>query len=78
MHDFSPEIMIITILSLVVFSDALANKIKIPSVFLLLVGSYLIYTYVKVAVPINMAEHFDTIILFCIPLIFMGDALHLH
>lgn len=78
MHSFSPEIMIITILSLVVFSDALANKIKIPSVFLLLIGSYLIYTYVKVAVPINMAEHFDTIILFCIPLIFMGDALHLH
>jgi CPA1 family monovalent cation:H+ antiporter len=78
MHDFAPEIMIITILSLVVFSDALANKIKIPSVFILLIGSYLIYTYVKVAVPINMAEHFDTIILFCIPLIFMGDALHLH
>jgi len=78
MHSFAPEIMLITILSLVVFSDALANKIKIPSVFLLLIGSYLIYTYVKVAVPINMAEHFDTIILFCIPLIFMGDALHLH
>jgi len=78
MHSFAPEIMIITILSLVVFSDALANKIKIPSVFLLLIGSYLVYTYVKVAVPINMAEHFDTIILFCIPLIFMGDALHLH
>ncbi len=78
MHSFAPEIMIITILSLVVFSDALANKMKIPSVFLLLIGSYLIYTYVKVAVPINMAEHFDTIILFCIPLIFMGDALHLH
>ncbi len=78
MHSFAPEIMLITILSLVVFSDALANKMKIPSVFLLLIGSYLIYTYVKVAVPINMAEHFDTIILFCIPLIFMGDALHLH
>ena len=78
MHSFAPEIMIITILSLVVFSDALANKIKIPSVFLLLIGSYLIYTYAKAAVPINMAEHFDTIILFCIPLIFMGDALHLH
>ncbi len=78
MHSFAPEIMIITILSLVVFSDALANKIKIPSVFLLLIGSYLIYIYVKIAVPINLAEHFDTIILFCIPLIFMGDALHLH
>ena len=78
MHNFAPEIVLITILSLVVFSDALANKLKIPSVFLLLIGSYTIYTYFKVAVPIDLAQHFDTIILFCIPLIFMGDALHLH
>jgi len=78
MHSFAPEIVLITILSLVVFSDALANKIKIPSVFILLVGSYIIYTYFKVAVPIDLAANFDTIILFCIPLIFMGDALHLH
>ncbi len=78
MHDFAPEIVLITILSLVVFSDALANKIKIPSVFILLIGSYVIYTYFKAAVPIDLAAHFDTIILFCIPLIFMGDALHLH
>jgi CPA1 family monovalent cation:H+ antiporter len=78
MHSFAPEIVLITILSLVVFSDALANKIKIPSVFILLIGSYVIYTYFKVAVPIDLAANFDTIILFCIPLIFMGDALHLH
>jgi CPA1 family monovalent cation:H+ antiporter len=78
MHNFAPEIVLITILSLVVFSDALANKIKIPSVFILLIGSYVIYTYFKAAVPIDLAAHFDTIILFCIPLIFMGDALHLH
>ena len=78
MHSFAPEIMIITILSLVVFSDALANKLKIPSVFLLLVGSYIIYTYFKEAVPIDLPQYFDVIILFCIPLIFMGDALHLH
>jgi len=30
------------------------------------------------AVPIDMKDMFDTIIIFCIPLIFMGDALHLH
>ena len=78
MHSFAPEIILITILSLVIFSDAIANKIKIPSVFLLLIGSYLVYTYFKAAVPIDLPEHFDTIILFCIPLIFMGDALHLH
>jgi len=78
MHSFAPEIVLITILSLVVFSDALANRIKIPSVFILLIGSYVIYTYFKVAVPIDLVAHFDTIILFCIPLIFMGDALHLH
>lgn len=77
MHSFAPEIVLITILSLVIFSDALANKIRIPSVFLLLMGSYLIYTYFKAAVPIDMAAYFDTVILFCIPLIFMGDALHL-
>jgi len=77
MHNFSPEIILITILSLVIISDILANLLKIPSVFILLIGSYLVYTYVKVAVPIDLYQHFDTIILFCIPLIFMGDALHL-
>ncbi len=78
MYNFAPEIILITILSLVVFSDALASKLKIPSVFLLLIGSYVIYTYLPMAVPIDLKQYFDTIILFCIPLIFMGDALHLH
>ncbi|MDQ7086076.1 MAG: cation:proton antiporter [Sulfurovum sp.] len=78
MHSFAPEIILITILGLVVFSDAIANKLKIPSVFILLIGSYTIYTYVPMAVPIDLTQHFDAIILFCIPLIFMGDALHLH
>jgi len=78
MHSFAPEILLITILSLLILSDTIANRLKIPSVFLLLIGSYLIYTYFKAAVPIDMAANFDTIILFCIPLIFMGDALHLH
>jgi len=78
MHSFAPEILLITILSLVVFSDALANRLKIPSVFILLIGSYLVYTYFRVAVPIDLSENFTTVILFCIPLIFMGDALHLH
>ncbi len=78
MHSFAPEIILITILGLVVFSDALAFKLKIPSVFILLIGSYTIYTYVPMAVPIDLKQHFDAIILFCIPLIFMGDALHLH
>ena len=77
MHSFAPEILLITILSLVVASDALANRLKIPSVFILLIGSYLVYTYFKPAVPIDLTEHFTTVILFCIPLIFMGDALHL-
>ena len=78
MHSFAPEIILITILGLVIFSDALATKLKIPSVFILLIGSYTIYTYVPMAVPIDLKSYFDTIILFCIPLIFMGDALHLH
>jgi CPA1 family monovalent cation:H+ antiporter len=78
MHSFAPEITLITILSLVILSDAIANRFKIPSVFILLIGSYLVYTYFKAAVPIDLASNFSTIILFCIPLIFMGDALHLH
>jgi CPA1 family monovalent cation:H+ antiporter len=78
MHSFAPEILLITILSLVIFSDAVANRLKIPSVFILLIGSYLVYTYFKAAVPIDLAQNFSTVILFCIPLIFMGDALHLH
>ena len=78
MHSFAPGIILITILGLVVLSDALANKFKIPSVFLLLIGSYTVYTYVPMAVPLDLPHYFDTIILFCIPLIFMGDALHLH
>jgi len=77
MHSFAPEILLITILSLVVLSDALASRLKIPSVFILLIGSYLVYTYFKAAVPIDLASDFSTVILFCIPLIFMGDALHL-
>jgi len=77
MHSFAPEIMLITILSLVVLSDVLAHRLKIPSVFLLLTGSYLVYLYFKEAVPIDLTHHFDAVILFCIPLIFMGDALHL-
>jgi len=77
MHSFAPEILLITILSLVILSDAIASRLKIPSVFILLISSYLVYTYFKAAVPIDLKEHFDTVILFCIPLIFMGDALHL-
>lgn len=78
MHSFAPEILLITILGVVVLSDAISEKLKIPSVFLLLGGSYLLYTFVKAAVPIDLKLHFDAVILFCIPLIFMGDALHLH
>jgi len=78
MHSFAPEITLITILSLVILSDTIATRLKIPSVFLLIGGSYIVYTYFKAAVPIDLVHYFDAIILFCIPLIFMGDALHLH
>jgi monovalent cation:H+ antiporter, CPA1 family len=78
MHSFAPEILLITILALVVLSDTLAERLKVPSVFLLLIGSYLVYHFVPVAVPLDLRRHFDTVILLCIPLIFMGDALHLH
>ena len=77
MHSFAPEITLITILGIVIFSEAISSKFKIPSVFILLIGSFLIYTMFKVAVPLDLVNNFSTIILFCIPLIFMGDALHL-
>ena len=77
MHSFAPEILLITILGLVVLSDAIATKLKIPSVFLLLIGSYIVYTNFKVLVPIDLKQHFDEVIIFGIPLIFMGDSLHL-
>ena len=77
MHDFSAEILLITILGLVVVSDGLAKRLKIPAVFLLLMGSYVIYHYLPMAVPIDLKQSFDAVIIFSIPLIFMGDALHL-
>jgi len=78
MHNFALEITTITVLSLVVFSNALSAKLRIPSVFLLLIGSYLIYTMLPHFVPLDLKNGFDTLIIFCIPLIFMADALHLH
>ncbi len=78
MHSFAIEITTITVLSLVIFSNALSAKLKIPSVFVLLIGSYLIYTLFPHFVPIDLKEEFDALIIFFIPLIFMADALHLH
>ena len=78
MHSFALEITTITVLSLVIFSNALSDKLKIPSVFLLLIGSYLVYTLLPHFIPLDLKNGFDTLIVFCIPLIFMADALHLH
>ncbi len=78
MHSFAPEITLITVLATVILSDALATRLRIPSVFLLLALSFLLYRFVPAAIPIDLVGAFDTVILFCIPLIFMGDALHLH
>lgn len=77
MHNFNIEILLITILGLVVLSDAIATKLKIPSVFLLLIGSYVVYTHFKILVPIDLKHNFDEVIIFAIPLVFMGDSLHL-
>ena len=78
MHSFALEITTITVLSLVVLSNAISAKIQIPSVFLLLSGSYAIYALYPALVPIDLKGSFDEVIIFCIPLIFMADALHLH
>ena len=77
MHGFALEITTITVLSLVILSNALSAKLKVPSVFILLIGSYLVYTLLPHFVPLDLKNGFDTLIIFCIPLIFMADALHL-
>ncbi len=77
MHDFSLEVLLITLLGTVVISDFVSSKLKIPAIFLLLGSAYLLYTYVTFTVPIDLYPHFDAIVLFCIPMIFMADALHL-
>ncbi len=78
MHSFSIEITVMTILLLVIVSNAISSKLKIPSVFLLLVGSYSIYAFFPQAIPIDLKSEFDALVIFAIPLIFMADALHLH
>jgi len=78
MHSFAVEITVITILMLVIVSNALSTRTRIPSVFLLLGGSYIIYTFFPAAIPIDLRTQFDELVVFAIPLIFMADALHLH
>jgi len=77
MHDFSLQITLITILSLVAISRQLTNKLNIPLVFSLLFGSYAVYHYLPVAVPIDLGHNFDSILIFLIPLLFLADAIHL-
>jgi CPA1 family monovalent cation:H+ antiporter len=77
-HSFAIEITVMTVLMLVILSSAVAAKTKIPSVFLLLIGSYAIYTFVPQAIPLDLKNEFDALVVFAIPLIFMADALHLH
>jgi len=78
MHSFSIEITVMTILLLVIVSNALASRFRIPSVFLLLIGSYSIYMFFPQMIPIDLKGEFDSLVIFAIPLIFMADALHLH
>ncbi len=78
MHSFAVEITVITILVLVIVSNAISTKTHIPSVFLLLGGSYAIYTLFPEAIPVDLKSEFDSLVIFAIPLIFMADALHLH
>jgi CPA1 family monovalent cation:H+ antiporter len=78
MHSFAIEITVMTILLLVIVSNAVAVHTRIPSVFLLLIGSYSIYAFFPQAIPLDLKNDFDALVVFAIPLIFMADALHLH
>ncbi len=78
MHSFAIEMTVMTILLLVIVSNAVSSKLRIPSVFLLLAGSYAMYTFLPQAIPVDLKTDFDALVIFAIPLIFMADALHLH
>lgn len=77
MHDFTMQITLITILSLVAFSRQLTNKLNIPVVFSLIFGSYAIYQFVPHWFPADLSSNFDEILIFSIPLMFLADAIHL-
>ena len=77
MHDFTMQITLITILTLVAISRQLTNKFNIPVVFSLLFGSYTIYQFFPTLFPADLSSNFDNILIFLIPLMFMADAIHL-
>jgi len=77
MHDFTMQITLITILTLVAISRQLTNKLNIPVVFSLLFGSYTIYQFFPNLFPVDLKDNFDKILIFLIPLMFLADAIHL-
>lgn len=77
MHDFTMQITLITILTLVAISRQLTNKLNIPVVFSLLFGSYIIYQLAPGLFPADLSSNFDSILIFSIPLMFLADAIHL-
>jgi len=76
-HDFTMQITLITILTLVAISRQLTNKLNIPVVFSLLFGSYTIYQFFPNLFPADLSKNFDNILIFSIPLMFLADAIHL-
>ena len=77
MHDFTMQITLITILTLVAVSRQLTYKLNIPVVFSLLFGSYAIYQFFPGLFPADLKDNFDNILIFSIPLMFLADAIHL-
>ena len=77
MHDFTMQITLITILTLVAISRQLTNKLNIPVVFSLLFGSYTINQFFPDLFPADLTANFDEILIFSIPLMFLADAIHL-
>jgi len=77
MHHAELPIALIVIASIILISKLLQEKVKIPLPYSFISLSYLVYQNFPHILPESFKTNFDENILFLIPLIFMGDILHL-
>ena len=77
MEHMTIEIAFLTMIGIYLFSSLLQKYIKIPLPHSIIAMSYIIYQVKPELLDIHTNEHFDTIILFLIPVILMYDAMHL-
>jgi CPA1 family monovalent cation:H+ antiporter len=77
MEHIYPEVAFITMIAIYLFSSFLQKIARIPLPHSIIILAYSIYHFFPELLNIHTSEHFDTIILFLIPVILMYDAMHL-